>query len=92
MFWISDALLVIAGINALIFYRGAYRTVASWDQAEGAPEGARAELRFAVLMDRSDLCRASDRVLLAPMAFGEGRRIATATVMAGAPGFGGQAQ
>jgi len=40
MFWISNAVLVLAGINALIFYRGAYRTVASWDQADATPDGA----------------------------------------------------
>ena len=40
MFWISNALLVVAGINALIFYRGAYRTVASWDEAGPAPQTA----------------------------------------------------
>lgn len=40
MFWISNALLVMAGINALIFYRGPYRTVASWDATDPAPRAA----------------------------------------------------
>jgi hypothetical protein len=40
MFWISNAMLLIAGINALVFYRGAYRTVSKWDQADLAPKGA----------------------------------------------------
>jgi len=41
MFWISNVLLLIAGLNALIFHFGAYRTVATWDTALEAPADAR---------------------------------------------------
>jgi len=41
MFWISNALLVAAGINALLFYRGEYSRMASWDEADVPPRGAR---------------------------------------------------
>jgi hypothetical protein len=41
MFWISDALLLIAGVNAMIFHFGAYRRVAEWDAADEAPADAR---------------------------------------------------
>ena len=41
MYWISTILLVAVGVNALIFSRGAYRSVASWDLAAVAPESAR---------------------------------------------------
>jgi hypothetical protein len=41
MFWISNVLLLIAGVNALIFRFGAYRSVAAWDNAVEAPANAR---------------------------------------------------
>jgi|SRR5215472_3611305 len=41
MFWISNALLLIAGLNALIFHFGAYKSVAVWDTAVEAPTDAR---------------------------------------------------
>jgi hypothetical protein len=41
MFWISNALLVLAGLNALIFHFGAYKSVAAWDIAAEAPASAR---------------------------------------------------
>jgi len=41
MFWISNALLLIAGINSLIFRNGVYRSVAEWDMSEEVPPGAR---------------------------------------------------
>jgi len=41
MFWISNALLLLAGFNALIFRMGAYRSVAAWDNAPEAPPSAR---------------------------------------------------
>ncbi|MGA2510079.1 MAG: DUF6644 family protein [Candidatus Acidiferrales bacterium] len=41
MFWISMLLLVAAGLNAMIFHFGAYRSVAAWDESATAPPGAR---------------------------------------------------
>jgi len=41
MFWISLALLAIAGVNAMIFRFGVYRSVAAWDDARETPPGAR---------------------------------------------------
>ena len=41
MFWISNALLVLAGFNAMLFHWGAYQSVAGWDRASEAPPGAR---------------------------------------------------
>jgi hypothetical protein len=41
MFWISNALLLLAGVNAVTFRFGAYRSVAAWDSAPEAPPSAR---------------------------------------------------
>jgi len=41
MFWISNALLIVAATNALIFRFGVYRNVAAWDSAVEAPPAAR---------------------------------------------------
>jgi len=41
MFWISTALLLVAGVNALIFRFGVYRSVAEWENASEAPPAAR---------------------------------------------------
>jgi len=41
MFWISMLLLLLAGLNAMAFHFGAYRTVAAWDDAPIAPVNAR---------------------------------------------------
>jgi hypothetical protein len=41
MFWVSNVLLLIAGLNAIIFYFGAYQSVKSWDIAAEAPATAR---------------------------------------------------
>lgn len=35
------ALIVLAGVNAAVFHRGAFRSVASWDRDIVAPAGAR---------------------------------------------------
>ena len=50
MFWISIAVLVVAGVNAQIFYRGTYRNMASWDQADVAPDGARRCAQFSLVL------------------------------------------
>jgi hypothetical protein len=41
MYWISVLLLLAAGVNALVFRFGIYRSVASWDDAAITPPGAR---------------------------------------------------
>jgi hypothetical protein len=41
MFWISLALLALAGVNAWIFHNGAEQTVAEWDTASPTPRAAR---------------------------------------------------
>lgn len=41
MFWISMFLLLLAGLNAMAFHNGAYRTVSAWDTAPTAPANAR---------------------------------------------------
>ena len=41
MFWISLAVLLVAGVNAAIFRYGVYGSVAEWDTADVAPPGAR---------------------------------------------------
>jgi|ERR1700735_1607999 hypothetical protein len=50
MFWISMAVLVVAGVNAAIFHRGADRTIADWEQADVAPEGARRWAQFSLIL------------------------------------------
>jgi hypothetical protein len=40
-FWIKLALLFIAGMNALLFHTGVYRSVAKWDEAQVTPPRAR---------------------------------------------------
>jgi hypothetical protein len=41
MFWISNALLLVAGVNAAVFRFGVYRSVAGWDSDLKTPLGAR---------------------------------------------------
>ncbi len=41
MFWISNLLLLIAGLNAMLFHFGAYQNLAAWDTAAEVPVGAR---------------------------------------------------
>lgn len=41
MFWISNVLLLVAGLNALIFHWGAYQSVEAWGSAPRAPRSAR---------------------------------------------------
>jgi hypothetical protein len=50
MFWISMGVLFVAGVNAVIFYLGAYRDVAEWEQADVAPEGARRWAQFSLVL------------------------------------------
>jgi hypothetical protein len=41
MFWISLGVLALAGLNAVVFRFGVYRSVAAWDVASVAPPSAR---------------------------------------------------
>lgn len=41
MFWISMGLLLVAGVNALVFRFGVYRNVEEWDTAPETPASAR---------------------------------------------------
>ena len=41
MFWISNALLLLAGFNTILFRLGPYQSVAAWDRAPEAPRSAR---------------------------------------------------
>jgi uncharacterized membrane protein len=41
MFWISAALILLVGVNGLIFHYGIYRDVATWDESVSAPASAR---------------------------------------------------
>jgi hypothetical protein len=50
MFWISIAVLFAAGVNAVIFYLGAYRRIAEWEQADVAPDGARRWAQFSMVL------------------------------------------
>jgi len=40
-FWIKMALMVFAGVNALVFHYTTYRGVAEWDTSADAPAGVR---------------------------------------------------
>ncbi|OFW22847.1 MAG: hypothetical protein A3H97_10045 [Acidobacteria bacterium RIFCSPLOWO2_02_FULL_65_29] len=40
-FWLKMALMVAAGVNALVFHLTTYRTVAAWDSSQRVPLGAR---------------------------------------------------
>jgi uncharacterized phage infection (PIP) family protein YhgE len=40
MFWISNAILLVAAVNAFIFRQGAFREVAGWENAPTAPRAA----------------------------------------------------
>ena len=40
-FWIKLALLLLAGLNALLFHTGVYRSVTEWDDALATPVRAR---------------------------------------------------
>jgi hypothetical protein len=50
MFWISMGILAVAGANAVIFYLGAYRSIADWEQSEVAPAGARRWAQFSLAL------------------------------------------
>lgn len=49
-FQIKMALLLTAGINAVIFRTGPYQTVSAWDTAVAAPLGARVSVALSILI------------------------------------------
>ena len=49
MFWISMGVLFVAGVIAVIFYLGAYRNIADWEQADAAPDRARRWAQFSLV-------------------------------------------
>lgn len=40
-FWIKMALMILAGVNAVVFHYGTYKSVATWDTRSHPPLGAR---------------------------------------------------
>jgi hypothetical protein len=40
-YWIKIAAMILAGVNAMIFHRSTYRTLAQWDTSPVAPLGVR---------------------------------------------------
>jgi len=50
MFWVSNALLVAVGVNALVFCRGAYRELAAWDRSPVGPPAARRWARISLAL------------------------------------------
>ena len=50
MFWLSLALLLAAGLNALTFRNGVYRSVADWDAVPIAPVKARRWANVSLLL------------------------------------------
>jgi hypothetical protein len=49
-FWVKMALMLFAGINALVFHYTTYRSVATWDTDARAPLGARLAGAFSIAL------------------------------------------
>ena len=49
-FWVKMALMVFAGVNALVFHFTTYRTVAAWDSSAVVPRGARLAGAFSIVL------------------------------------------
>jgi hypothetical protein len=49
-FWIKMALMVFAGVNALVFHWTTYRSVAAWDSSMVPPRGARLAGAFSLAL------------------------------------------
>jgi hypothetical protein len=47
-FWVKMALMVVAGVNALVFHWTTYRSVAAWDSSIVPPRGARLAGAFSI--------------------------------------------
>jgi hypothetical protein len=49
-FWIKAVMMTLAGVNALAFHLGTYRTIATWDTAATTPLGARLSGAFSLAL------------------------------------------
>jgi hypothetical protein len=49
-FWIKMTLMFLAGVNALVFHYGAYKSVAAWDTSSFPPMGARLAGAFSLAL------------------------------------------
>jgi hypothetical protein len=49
-FWIKMGLIVFAGVNALAFHFGTYRSVADWDTSTEVPAGAKLAGAFSIVL------------------------------------------
>lgn len=49
-FWLKMALMVAAGVNALVFHLTTYRSVAAWDSSSRVPLGARLAGAFSLVL------------------------------------------
>ena len=49
-FWVKMVLMVGAGINALAFHYGTYKSIASWDESPNVPLGARLAGAFSIVL------------------------------------------
>jgi hypothetical protein len=49
-FWVKLTLIALAGLNAWLFHRGTFRSVAGWNQHASAPAAARASAVTSLLL------------------------------------------
>ena len=49
-FWIKSVMMVLAGVNAMAFHLGTYRSIARWDVAPRPPLGARLSGAFGLVL------------------------------------------
>lgn len=49
-FWIKAVMMGVAGVNALAFHFGTYRSIAKWDTAPATPLGARLSGAFSLAL------------------------------------------
>jgi hypothetical protein len=49
-FWVKMVLMIGAGINALAFHYGTYKSIATWDESPRAPLGARLAGAFSIAL------------------------------------------
>lgn len=49
-FWVKMVLMIGAGLNALVFHYGTYKSIAVWDERPRAPLGARLAGAFSIVL------------------------------------------
>ncbi len=49
VFWLKMLLLIIAGINALVFHRFSFASVSAWNENTGVPAGAKAAAIISII-------------------------------------------